>query len=208
MSSVMRVFSNDIINKLRIGNINTNIGIDIPDNINVSPNLDGDVDISGYLPDDMVLFVAEGIANLAITLNEQKDYRVTSSDFISLAHNSLAQVSLPGIEQLDQIKSDFDDLANYSFAKEDAFIQALSEKNTQKFNVLKQILEEEKDQNQQLQIDMEKLFVSPLFTQIAQNSSDIEAYQQALDPYNASFIKAASNLVVGENKIASELKAQ
>ncbi len=208
VSSVLRVFSNDVINKLRINNINANVWIDIPDNVNIQPNIDGNIDVTWYDQTNFAKFVASGVANLVIYLNEQKDYQVTSSDFISLANNSISQVTLPGIPELEIIRQDFTHLANYSFARENEFIEQLSQKNTQKFDVLKQILTEEKKQNESLQVDVENIFTSPLFTKISTTHSDIQTYKKALDPYNSSFIKAATDLVVGENKIAAELQNQ
>ena len=152
-------------------------------------------------------FAVSGIANLSIYLNEQKDYRVSSRDFISLAHNSLAQIDIHNNENLEKIRSDFDALARYDFAKENKFIQQLQDKNTQKFDTLLQILEAESDKNTLLQKDIHTLLYNDTFISINSTiDDDISSYKKALDPHNAAFIKAANDLVLPHDPVARDIQ--
>lgn len=200
VAAPLRTFSNDLTNKIRINNIDATIGIDIPDEIDVGIDQNGEIDISSQ--SSFIQFAAKNIINLVAYMSEHSDETISSHDFIGLTHHSLSKIDRSEHIALQTITQDFETLSNYSFSKEDAFIEELLENNTQKFAKLRAILLHEIEENKKDQVELETdilSFVQPI-------SSDIRSYNSQFDIHNTRFKQAASELITGENKQATELQ--
>lgn len=199
ISDITRSFSNDVVNKIRINTIDTSIWIDGPDDIDIWVDRNGDLDVS-QLDNISTLsaFIVQWVMRVSSYMSEQSHLTLAANDFIGKAHQSLSATSaFEWSDQLLAITQSFEDLASYSFESEDLFIETLYEKNSDKFEVLKQILEFEKQHNMQLQKQMKTQIGTTLFQQVSSlwDISRFEAYQQHLSPYQDDFIQAATDLI-------------
>jgi hypothetical protein len=199
ISEITRSFSNDIVNKTRINTIDRGIGGYVPSDINIEVESDGDLDISQFdSVATLTAFIIQWVSRVSSYISQQNHLTLSAHDFIGKANQSLSSTSaFGGSDQLLAITQNFQDLASYSFESENEFIETLYEKNNDKFEVLQQILEFEKEYNAQLKKKLETRPWSSLFQQVVSvsNTDRFEAYQQHLQPYQDDFIDAARDLI-------------
>ena len=210
ITAPLDVFTNDITNMFKIAIPDLDFSGYTPDNIDVNVELDGDTNINGedisfngtqkgfeYLG----LMFAKKLQQLIIYVDSQKDVTLTNKEFVAYVHKNLATKSVTENPRMDEIRKIWEEVNNFTYSKEQAFIEKLLENKDEKFRELENIIsteiEKAKIQKQKL-----KNLGTPSYTiQVSfEDNDDIWAYNRRLEWYNHNFIKSAIQLVNGEEE--------
>ncbi|MDR1945354.1 MAG: hypothetical protein LBQ59_04785 [Candidatus Peribacteria bacterium] len=99
---------------------------------------------------------------------------------------------------------------SYTFSKEDSIIADLEENNTNKFNLVKDIINTEIVKNKKMKEDLENSFNSSVKKVSLISNSSIEEYNSSLEKYNELALKNISNLLNydEDNSIEKEIKIE
>ncbi len=150
-------------------------------------------------------FIVQGFVGLTTHMSEHSTETIPASDFITLAYHSLSQLEITDNDSFDQIKAGFENLANYSFSKEDRFIAELHKNNEDKFATLKAIIEYEQAQNKKDRESLEQDIYATTFRPIM---SDVASYNDKFEVHNARLADAAVGLLTGQNHQANDLNIE
>ncbi|MDP2089997.1 MAG: FG-GAP-like repeat-containing protein [Candidatus Gracilibacteria bacterium] len=181
--------------------------------IEVSPNgIDnsfGKSSINNKLANILAQKVSTNIQHLANTMEEKKGETVDNTEFKKLVNNSLASKTITSDPKLDSLRQVWEHVNSYTYSNEDKLIKELQDANTEKFDIVTDILNTEIIKNKELKKQLENSRKNTIITKVGSNDSNkkIEDYNKKLSKYNDNFIEKAKNLV--DNKgdgIREELK--
>ncbi len=163
----------------------------------VDVNIDANVDVSKKLAKLLAQKISSDILHLNKYLDENKSVTVDNTEFKKLMNKSLASKTITSDPKLDKVREVWDEVNKYTYSKEDKLIKDLQDANTDKFGIVKDILNTEIIKNKELKKQLDKARNNHLVTKVWANDSDkkIEAYNKKLSKYNDTFIEKAKNLV-------------
>lgn len=190
----------------------------VPSEINIDVNADysGDsdwaVNIDSNLEsnNNMLLFVwlvSNGIKQLYNYIDINKETEVTSKELQKIVLKELASKSITSDPNLEELSLTWNNVWNYSFSKEEKLINELKEVNSQKFEIVENILNTEIIKNKNQIEKVKKLYNGNSIIKIWLNdNSAIWKYNESLEKYNKIFEQKAKALVNPDKTIENEIK--
>ncbi|PID86452.1 hypothetical protein CSB08_00530 [Candidatus Gracilibacteria bacterium] len=175
-----------------------------PENVNVDISLEKfneDINKNAF-----AIYASKRIMDLITYINKNKDTKVSSSEFISLVNKSLASKNIVSNPKYDEIRNLWSTVAEIKYSKEDKLIKKLQETNTEKFNLVKDMIKNEIRLNKELLRNINKINTSNIKKVNFENKSNIKEYNKTLEKYNAKFIKSAVDLIYSKDRKKEELK--
>jgi len=199
-------FSSNIANMIDIRVPDFDFSENTPTEIDVNVKKDGNVDVNGT---DISSFnmTTQGFMLLASIFGKEieRGYKyisqhanetTVSQDFVAFVQSQLASPSITSDPRLDDLRKLWDDIAHLTYSREDTLIQTLQKNKDDKFDALTNIISTELENTKQLKQQIQDIgnpsFIQPV---IANSQSQIQSYQEALQPQNVAFVKAAQNLI-------------
>lgn len=196
-------FTNNVVNTFDINLSDIDLRDKVPNEINVDINKNWEID-SNLINQEteiqkvwaLAYFLYKKYVDMINYINENKDEKVSSEDFLTLINEDLSSESFIKNPKTKDIISLWNDVKNYNYSKEDKFIDELKLNNEGKFNTIKNIINEEIIKNKQLKSNIDEIYNLDLFknTSLA-NESNIDSYNTKLDKYNSSFVESTINLL-------------
>ncbi len=197
-------FSNDFTNVLQIDQKALDFRDVVPDSIDVNINVweDGvDTDIWASLDSDLKLAFAQRVSmwilRIAKYMDENKDKTVDNLEFRKLVQNSLASKSVTESPEMDKLREIWNRVEKQTYSKEEKLIKELQENNTEKFEVLKDIINTEIIRNKDLKKKLKSTLGKTQVTKVSFDNPEgkIDNYNKKLSKYNEKFIESAKKLV-------------
>lgn len=221
----INVFTNDIVNIFDISFMDLDFRGILPTEVNVWVDpLDSDQDNTNIEVDDysikidknkkislfdFSMVLAANIWKLHNYIAKNSNDQVSTDEFKKIMANELSKDYLYKEAWTSKIAWVWQDALKYSFTKEDKFIQDLVKNNEDKFNALKDILNEEKAKNRELQKNIEQVLKDKdknIIKVSSTNEEKVSDYNSRLLDYNLKTVKSALNLYKKDSEVA-EIKS-
>lgn len=198
------MFSQDISDIDLSGSIPRQIELDL-----TNPT-DPDLDISRLDSDTkfaigFAYFISKNSDRFIKALRDGRDETLTPSEFTDYVRTQLANPEIISNPRHTELYTIWDEVIEYDYAKEDAIIAELQQKNMQKFEALKSILRYEQEYMQH-QKHMIKNIQTQDYSLSSGESSRFDDYNTALERYNIASIDAATRLLSGERSYEDPLE--
>lgn len=208
--------TNNIVNMFNIQLSDINVVEAVPSNIELQIETDGSITPeTSFAPLDenpegiyvIAAMLAKKFQDMLVYMTQNVDTTLTNQEFQVYVTQQLASYSVTSDPQTQELQELWASVRELSYVKEDAFIQALQENNTQKFETLGKILSTEIEYTKQQRREIENMQNPTFFTQVNTQVEDrITAYKAQLEPYNTKTFEASLALLNGpsEETIAQE----
>jgi len=163
---------------------------------------------------DFTKIIAKAITNNYNYIESNKNETVDSSEFLSLVNNYLSKIVLNWDSNTDELVLLWDSVNKYDYEKENKLISDLQKNNKEKFEAVKDILNNEIRKTNKIKVDLKKSLEEwpKLFNKVSEINSwnkDFVEYKNTLDKYNNSFIEATKNLITwSEDEEIKEIKKE
>jgi hypothetical protein len=116
-----------------------------------------------------------------------------------LVNKSLSNEIFTKDPRTDKVKELWNEVNNYTYSKEQALIDDLSKNNSEKFEAINTILNNELNKNKLLKKDLKDVFnkENKLFIKVSkkEENKDFVIYKKTLDKYNEKFLLSAKALI-------------
>lgn len=210
-------FSNNIANKINwnIKDINLEEAVPSNININVKTSTKDPVDVkTSYIgksfSTNIALLVSKNIKVLIAYVQLNKDITVDSKEFIKTIGENLASKSFTADPRLAKVQQVWKDALAYDYAKEQALTDSLLKNNTEKFQVLKDIVQTELTNTKLQRKQLEKVEQAPSIVKVSlvNNTLDIAGYQAKLEPYNQKTLQALDAVLSPDLTEKNAIQAQ
>ena len=193
----LTTFSNDFTQILNLG-VNDLDFRNIPAQVEINLWTDGvewQVGLDNTNIYNFVSYIAGGISQWVNYLDTQKDITVSNSEFKQLVANSLSWETFAAHPKYREFKNLWDEVFEYNYEAEDAFIADLQKNNFEKFDTLENILHTEILRNKEFMKNLDE-HLKPSFIQKVskQNDSQVDVYNQQLEKFNEKFYDSVVEL--------------
>jgi len=150
---------------------------------------------------------AKNITNLHNYLDDNKEVGVDNTQFKQLVFENLASPLVTSDKRLDGIRKIWDDVEKLTYSKEDTLIRELAKTNSEKFQVLQDILNTEFIRNREQKNKYQDIGKQQIIkVWYVDEQVDVELYNDKLSKYHESFKKSAYDLVNYNWEQEKELK--
>jgi hypothetical protein len=128
-------------------------------------------------------------------IKNHKDELVSNLDFKKEISKNLSSETFTSDPQFDELITLWNNVNSYTFSKENNIIASLEKNNTEKFDLVKDIINTEIAKNKKMKEDFKNSFESSIKKVSLGNNSSIEEYNLRLEEYNETALKNLSNLL-------------
>lgn len=235
----INTFTNDIVNMLDVWLWDLDFRSVLPSDVNVNIWTDWvetDLDTEGWIIDTDIIpdiewwsslinykddkdkyisifnfwmILASNFSRLYTWIEKWSKEEVTSEEFKKVIAEELSKDIFYKNENTKKIAWVWRETLDYSFDKEDKLIKELKQNNENKFNIVRDIINEEISKNKELKTNIDKIISSKNTNyKVISNSSknDIKEYNSRLTEYNLKTIESALNIWKADTEVA-EIKA-
>lgn len=208
MALPINVFGNNIANMLNIWLEDVDFRGATPEDINVDVEKNGNIETSFWESKktislfDLASLISENIIHLYAWIQKNAHIELSNSEFKNEILRQLPHV------QNEKISWVWKDALKYSFTKEDLLIQELILNNAGKYEEVKSILQQEKEDTRELLNTIQtKWMKAPSENTLAQanNNEKFALYNLQLNGYNKKSLDSLNNLFVEDSEV-NEIK--
>lgn len=141
-------------------------------------------------------------------MSKNRDVTVSNNEFKKLVLESLSSEKFTRDPRFEELIYLWNNVANYSFSKEDKIISELKQNNFDKFETLKDIVNTEIIKNKELKKSFNNSLSSNIKKVSYSDNSNVVEYNSMLDKYNSKVFQNTDALLNQneENSYRSELK--
>ncbi len=210
--------TNNIVNMFNISLSDISLVEAVPEKIDVNIDTNGDVDRTNlsFAPLDKnpegIVFIAALIAKKSQELIEylvNNNETLSNKEFLSYVGKQLSSESITSNPRTKDLQNLWNSVYNLTYSKEEKFTQELQKNNTEKFEIISNIINAELEYSKKQQKDLKNLG-SPTFVSwveaISSSRERIGAYNTLLEQYNIKTLDAATKLVQGESSENKEFR--
>nr|MDD3720153.1 VCBS repeat-containing protein [Candidatus Gracilibacteria bacterium] len=211
----INTFTNNIINLFRTTVPNLDFSSPLQERIDVNlgnktgmnENKKTDKEIVEGELNNFSKFIAYSMFKVLKFMKDNRNIELSNKDFLTYVNENLASKALQADPETENIRKLWQDVSNMTYSNEDKLINDLKDKNKEKFDALKDIINTEIQRTKTQKESIKNLnkpnsikFVS------STNDSNVKAYNEILRKHNLETVKATMNLLTDNNNDTSELK--
>ena len=212
IAAPLDTFTNDIVNMFNINIADINIEALTPSDLNIDVNSDGTIDTEGlriqpglesfnnteWFIYTLVMLSANRMQDMLTYIDNNKDITLSNREFISYVSENLASESITSDPRTDRLRNLWQQVGDMTYSKEDKLIESLHQTKNAKFKALTDILNTEKERNDELKEQIKSLGNPLTITQVSSHGdTNLEAYNERLSGYNIWLMESAVELVNG-----------
>ncbi len=212
IAAPLDTFTNDIVNMFNINIADIDIEALTPSDINIDVNSDGTIDTEGLRIGPglesfnnaegfiytLVMLSTNRMQDMLTYIDNNKDITLTNREFLSYVSENLASESITADSRTDALRNLWQQVGDMTYSKEDKLIESLHQTKDAKFDALTDILNTEKERNDELKEQIKSLGNPLTITQVSSHgNTNLEVYNERLSGYNIWLMESAVQLVNG-----------
>lgn len=143
----------------------------------------------------LAYMITKNIVNGRDYIAENKDVTISNEEFRKRISKNLAEWDFWSNSKLREIKNVWENVDNYTYSKEDKIISELQKYNSDKFNLVADILNTEIVKNEEFKKDFNEWLNSPIVKVSLVNDSNVDEYNNKLEVFNTQVFEKTSDLI-------------
>jgi uncharacterized repeat protein (TIGR01451 family) len=204
--------TNNIVNMFQIQISDINVVEAVPSDININIETDGTINTeTSFAPLDENpewVYLIAGMLGRKLHdffeyLNDNSHIELTNTEFKAHIMQELASSGVTSDPRTQELQTLWKEVNSFTYSKEQAFIQELQENNTQKFEVLSEIISSEIEYTKQQKKQIENMGNPQSYIQVLSPTSGeerIQAYKEKIAPFNTKMFEASYALINGPSE--------